>query len=89
MRVVAVTQDYELVGVLSGEQRLTIFLHHFGTGEPVKDAKIAVSTDEQEVEALAKDDGVFELTAPWLRTAGSDRPDIQADAAWRPGHPYR
>lgn len=68
-RVVAVTPDYELVGVLSGEQRLTIFLHHFGTGEPVKDAKIAVSTDEQEVEALAKDDGVFELTAPWLRTA--------------------
>ena len=68
-RVVAVTPDYELVGVLSGEQRLTIFLHHFGTGEPVKDAKIAVSTDEQEVEALAKEDGVFELTAPWLRTA--------------------
>ena len=28
-RVVAVTPDYELVGVLSGEQRLTIFLHHF------------------------------------------------------------
>ena len=68
-RVVAVTPDYEVVGVLSGEQRLTIFLHHFGTGEPVKDAKIAVSTDEQEVEALAKEDGVFELTAPWLRTA--------------------
>ena len=68
-RVVAVTPDYELVGVLSGEQRLTIFLHHFGTGEPVKDAKIAVSTDEQGAEALAKEDGVFELTAPWLRTA--------------------
>ena len=33
-RVVAVTPDYELVGVLSGEQRLTIFLHHFATGEP-------------------------------------------------------
>ena len=39
-RVVAVTPDYELVGVLSGEQRLTIFLHHFATGEPVKNAKI-------------------------------------------------
>jgi hypothetical protein len=68
-RVVAVTPNYELVGVLSGEQRLAIFLHHFATGEPVKDAKIAVSTDQQEVEALVKEDGVFELSAPWLRTA--------------------
>jgi membrane fusion protein, heavy metal efflux system len=68
-RVVAVTPDYEVVGVLSGEQRMTIFLHHFGTGEPVKDAKIAVSTHEHEVEALVKEDGVFEFSAPWLRTA--------------------
>src|SRR5262245_9075699 len=50
-RVVAVTPDYELVGVVSGEQRLTIFLHHFATGEPVKNAKLAVSAGEQEVEA--------------------------------------
>ena len=39
-RVVAVTPDYELVGVLSGEHRLTIFLHRFETGEPVKNAKL-------------------------------------------------
>ena len=68
-RVVAVTPDYELVGVVSGEQRLTIFLHRFATGEPVKDAKLTVSAGEQDVEAVAKGDGVFELTAPWLRTA--------------------
>ena len=67
-RVVAVTPDYELVGVVSGEQRLTIFLHHFATGEPVRNAKVAVSAGEQEVEAVAKEDGVFEATAAWLRS---------------------
>lgn len=68
-RVVAVTPDYELVGILSGDQRLTIFLHHFVTGEPVKNAKLAVSVGEQDVDAIAKDDGVFEVTAAWLRSA--------------------
>ena len=68
-RVVAVTPDYEVVGVISGEQRLTIFLHHFATGEPVKDAKITVSAGDQEAEAIAKEPGVFDLTASWLRTA--------------------
>ena len=68
-RVVAVTPDYEVVGVISGEQRLTIFLHHFATGEPVKDARITVSAGDQEAEAIAKEPGVFDLTASWLRTA--------------------
>lgn len=67
-RVVAVTPDYELVGVLSGERRLTIFLHRFETGEPVMDAKLSVSAGEQEVEAVPKEDGVFEVLAPWIRT---------------------
>jgi hypothetical protein len=68
-RVVAVTPDYELVGVASGDERLTIFLHRFATGEPIMDAKLAVSAGGQDVEAVAKEDGVFELTAVWLRTA--------------------
>ena len=68
-RVVAVTPDYELVGVLSGEHRLTIFLHRFETGEPVKGARISVSAAEQEVEAAAKEDGVFEVSAPWISAA--------------------
>jgi cobalt-zinc-cadmium efflux system membrane fusion protein len=67
-RVVAVTPDYELVGVVSGDQRLTIFLHHFATGEPVRNAKVAVSAGDQEVEAVTKEDGVFEATAAWLRS---------------------
>jgi cobalt-zinc-cadmium efflux system membrane fusion protein len=68
-RVVAVTPDYELVGVLSGAQRLTVFLHHFATGEPVTDAKIIVSGGDQEVEAVPKEPGVFDVMVPWLRTA--------------------
>ena len=67
-RVVAVTPDYELVGVLSGAHRLTIFLHRFETGEPVKDARLSASAGEQEVEAVPKEDGVFEASAPWIRT---------------------
>jgi hypothetical protein len=73
-RVVAVTPDYELVGVLSGEHRLTVFLHRFETGEPVQGAKIFVSAGEHEVEALRKEDGVFDVSAPWIGTA--ERLDI-------------
>jgi cobalt-zinc-cadmium efflux system membrane fusion protein len=68
-RVVAVTPDYELVGVLSGEHRLTIFLHRFDTGEPVKDAKLSVSAGEHQAEAVAREDGVFEVSAPWIKAA--------------------
>ena len=82
-RVVAVTPDYELVGVLSGEHRLTIFLHRFETGEPVKDAKIFVSAGEQEVEAVRKEDGVFDVSAPWISAAEPMDIALQADAAER------
>ena len=68
-RVVAVTPNYELVGVLSGEHRLAVFLHRFETGEPVKDAKLSVSAGEREVEAVKKEDGVFEVVAPWISAA--------------------
>lgn len=73
-RVVAVTPDYELVGVLSGEQRLTIFLHRFATNEPMKDAKLSVSAGGNEVEAVAKEAGVFEVSAPWI--GGAEAVDI-------------
>ena len=65
-RLVAVTPDYELVAVLSGEQRLTIFLHRFATNEPIKDAKLTVAMGEHEAEATKKEDGVFEIAAPWI-----------------------
>ncbi len=55
--------------MLSGEHRLTIFLHRFETDEPVKNAKLSVSAGEHEVEAVAKEDGVFEVSAPWISAA--------------------
>ena len=73
-RVVAVTPEYELVGVLSGAHRLTIFLHRFATNEPVKNAKLSVSAGEHAVEAIAREDGVYEVTAPWL--SGAEPVDI-------------
>ena len=52
-RVIAVTPDYELVGVLSGEGRLTIFLHRFATGEPVEERKLHYRGGRHEVEREA------------------------------------
>jgi hypothetical protein len=75
-RLVAVTPDYELVAVLSGEQRLTIFLHRFATNEPIKDAKLTVAMGEHEAEATKKEDGAHGR-------------GLQAGTARRPGHPHR
>jgi cobalt-zinc-cadmium efflux system membrane fusion protein len=69
-RVTAVTPDYELVGVLSGTTRLTLFLTTFATNEPVKDAKITVEAGGRKAEAVAKGDGVFDISAPWLAGEG-------------------
>ncbi len=65
-RVVSVTPDFELVGVLSGKDRLTIFLHAFATNEPIKGAQIKVAAGDRSVDAEARGDGVFSLSAPWL-----------------------
>jgi membrane fusion protein, heavy metal efflux system len=70
-RVVAVTPDFELVGVSSGQGRLTIFLHTFATNEPVKGAKLTVTSGANSGDAEPRGDGVFSLAAPWLATANS------------------
>jgi cobalt-zinc-cadmium efflux system membrane fusion protein len=67
-RVLAVTPNYELVGVLSGAERLTIFVHRFETGEPVEGAQVSISTGNNEVEATRVEDGVFQASAAWLAT---------------------
>ncbi|MDX2287300.1 MAG: HlyD family efflux transporter periplasmic adaptor subunit [Hyphomicrobiaceae bacterium] len=69
-RVVAVTPDVELVGVLSGRDRLTVFLHRFATNEPVAGAILSVSADHGSVEAKPEGDGVFTVAAPWFGTGG-------------------
>lgn len=68
-RVIAVTPDLELVGVSSGKDRLTIFLHTFTTNKPVKDARMTVSAGSDSAEAKSEGDGVFTLVAPWMATA--------------------
>lgn len=65
-RVVSVTPEFELVAVLSGKSQLTIFLTSFATNKPVQGAKMAVSADSDTVEAEARDDGVFVVSAPWI-----------------------
>ena len=68
-RVVAVTPDYELVAVLSGKQRLTIFLNRFATGKPVANAKLSLSAGGASVDAHPNDVGVFEASAPWINSS--------------------
>ena len=73
-RVVAVTPDFELVGVLSGKERLTIFLHSFATNEPIKGAKITLTAGDKTADAAPQSDGVFTVSAPWL--AASEATDL-------------
>lgn len=70
-RVIAVTPELELVGVVSGQGRLTIFLHAFATNEPVKGAKMTISAGAESGEAESRGDGVFSFSAPWLTSAQS------------------
>ncbi len=65
-RVIAVTPELELVGVLSGADRLTVFLHEFATNAPIANAKMTVSADTDSAEAKAEGPGVFTVAAPWL-----------------------
>ena len=70
-RITAVTPDYELVGVRSGNDRLTIFLTTFETGDPVNGASIIVEGNGEQVKAVPRDDGVFDVSAPFLGGASS------------------
>jgi hypothetical protein len=67
-RVIAVTPDFELVGVKSGSSRLTIFLTSYATNAPVKDASLKVESGGEIAEAKSAGDGVFEVQASWLRS---------------------
>jgi RND family efflux transporter MFP subunit len=65
-RVVAVTPQFELVGVLSAPGELIVFLSTFNTSTPVSGASLSVSGDGGVVEAKPEGDGVFVAEAPWL-----------------------
>src|SRR5262245_51384763 len=46
-RVTANSESYELVGIMRGE-RLSIYLDHFATNEPIADAKVKVAIGDAE-----------------------------------------
>ncbi|MFD0987800.1 efflux RND transporter periplasmic adaptor subunit [Methyloligella solikamskensis] len=65
-RVVAMTPQFELVGVLSAPGELIVFLSTFDTSAPVTGASLSVSGDGGVVEAKSDSEGVFVAEAPWL-----------------------
>lgn len=70
-RVVAVSESYQLVGILEGEV-LVIYLDKADDNSPVTSATLDVSLDgaASKAEAIAKS-GTYEVTAPILRKSGS------------------
>jgi RND family efflux transporter MFP subunit len=70
-RVSAHSELYELVGIVRGE-RLTIYLDHFATNEPVADAKVKVAIgDTEPVDAEPTENGVYTISFPRLARTGS------------------
>jgi cobalt-zinc-cadmium efflux system membrane fusion protein len=70
-RVTAHSEVYELVGVVRGE-RLSIYLDHFATNEPVADAKVKVVIgDTEPVDAESTENGVYTIPFPRLARTGS------------------
>jgi RND family efflux transporter MFP subunit len=70
-RVTAHSELYELVGIVRGE-RLSIYLDHFATNEPVADAKIKVAiADAEPVDAALAEKGVYTISFPRSARTGS------------------
>lgn len=60
-RFTASSELFELVGVLDGK-KLTVYLDHAPSNEPVKDAKLDLEIGNQKVTLAAHDVGEFEAT---------------------------
>lgn len=59
-RFAAVSETFELVGVLSGKQ-LTIYLDRFADNSPVKDARLELEIDGTKMKAEPHGEGEFEV----------------------------
>lgn len=57
----AVSETFELVGVLSGK-RLTLYLDRFNDNSPVKDAKLELELAGVKLDVKARGEGEFEAT---------------------------
>jgi membrane fusion protein, heavy metal efflux system len=70
-RVTAHSEFYELVAIVRGG-RLSIYLDHFATNEPVADAKVKVAIgDTEPVDAEPTENGVYTISFPRLARTGS------------------
>ncbi len=70
-RVVATSENYQLVGIVEGEV-LVIYLDRADDNSPVTTAAIEVSLDGEPFKAeLQEKTGTYEVTAPLLRKPGS------------------
>lgn len=68
-RFAAVSEAFELVGVLSGRQ-LTLFLDHFGDNSPVKGAQLELQVDGTGVRVTPHGEGQFEALLAEVPKAG-------------------
>ena len=65
-RVTARSDLYEAVGILKND-RLSVYLDHFATNEPVTDAKVTITVgDNDPIDAEPGADGVYTLSFPRL-----------------------
>ncbi len=70
-RVTAQSELYELVGIVKGE-RLSIYLDHVATNEPIADAKVKVAiADAEPVDAALAEKGVYTTSFPRSARSGS------------------
>ncbi len=68
-RFAAVSETFELVGVLSGKQ-LTIYLDRFADNSPVKDARLELEIDGAKMKAEPHGEGEFEVMLAEAPKAG-------------------
>jgi cobalt-zinc-cadmium efflux system membrane fusion protein len=69
-RVTAVSENYQLVGIVEGEV-LVIYLDRFADNAPVTSAKLEVTIGDVAVQAELQKNGTYEVASPHLKSAGS------------------
>ena len=68
-RVEAQSESFELVGMLEGE-KLTLYLDHFATNEPVTNAAIEIASGEFKATTLSTGEGIYTASAAALTKPG-------------------
>lgn len=69
-RFTAVSESFELVGVINGKQ-LLLYLDHFADGSPVKNAKLELELGGVKVAVEPHADGEFEAALPAILKPGT------------------